>query len=97
MQIPDFETRMAILYKKMQLDGIELPQDVVEYVAHNIDSNMRDLEGAMVSLLAHSTLNKKEIDLPLAKQMLKNFIKNSSKEISIEYIQKLVCEYSKCP
>ena len=81
LQIPDFETRMAILYKKMQLDGIELPQDVVEYVAHNIDSNMRDLEGAMVSLLAHSTLNKKEIDLPLAKQMLKNFIKNSSKEI----------------
>jgi chromosomal replication initiator protein len=88
---------MAILYKKMQSDGIELPQDVVEYVAHNIDSNMRDLEGAMVSLLAHSTLNKKEIDLPLAKQMLKNFIKNSSKEISIEYIQKLVCEYFEVP
>ena len=97
LQIPDFETRMAILYKKMQLDGIELPQVVVEYVAHNIDSNMRDLEGAMVSLLAHSTLNKKEIDLPLAKQMLKNFIKNSSKEISIEYIQKLVCEYFEVP
>ena len=97
LQIPDFETRMAILYKKMQLDGIELQQDVVEYVAHNIDSNMRDLEGAMVSLLAHSTLNKKEIDLPLAKQMLKNFIKNSSKEISIEYIQKLVCEYFEVP
>ena len=97
LQVPDFETRMAILYKKMQSDGIELPQDVVEYVAHNIDSNMRDLEGAMVSLLAHSTLNKKEIDLPLAKQMLKNFIKNSNKEISIEYIQKLVCEYFEVP
>lgn len=97
LQIPDFETRMAILYKKMQSDGIELPQEVVEYVAHNIDSNMRDLEGAMVSLLAHSTLNKREIDLPLAKQMLKNFIKNSTKEISIEYIQKLVCEYFEVP
>ena len=97
LQIPDFETRMAILYKKMQLDGIELPQDVVEYVAHNIDSNMRDLEGAMVSLLAHSTLNKKEIYLTLAKQMLKNFIKNSSKEISIEYIHKFVCEYFEVP
>jgi chromosomal replication initiator protein len=97
LQIPDFETRMAILTKKMQADGIELPHDVVEYVAHNIDSNMRDLEGAMVSLLAHATLNKKEIDLPLAKQMLKNFIKNSSKEISIEYIQKLVCEYFEVP
>ena len=97
LQVPDFETRMAILYKKMQSDGIELPQEVVEYVAHNIDSNMRDLEGAMVSLLAHSTLNKKEIDLPLAKQMLKNFIKNSNKEISIEYIQKLVCEYFEVP
>ena len=51
----------------------------------------------MVSLLAQSTLNKKEIDLGLAKSMLKNFIKNTSKEISMEYIQKLVCEYFEVP
>lgn len=97
LQVPDLETRMAILNKKMYSDGIELPSEVIEYVAHNIDNNVRELEGAMVSLLAQSTLNKKEIDLNLAKSMLKNFIKNSSKEISMEYIQSLVCEYFEVP
>jgi chromosomal replication initiator protein len=97
LQIPDLETRMAILKKKMYTDGIDLPGEVIEYVAHNIDNNVRELEGAMVSLLAQSTLNKKEIDLALAKSMLKNFIKNTSKEISMEYIQKLVCEYFEVP
>ena len=97
LQVPDLETRMAILKKKMYTDGIELPGEVIEYVAHNIDNNVRELEGAMISLLAQSTLNKKEIDLNLAKSMLKNFIKNSSKEISMEYIQKLVCEYFQVP
>ncbi|HEY1023974.1 MAG TPA: chromosomal replication initiator protein DnaA [Sphingobacteriaceae bacterium] len=97
LQVPDLETRMAILKKKMYTDGIELPGEVIEYVAHNIDNNVRELEGAMVSLLAQSTLNRKEIDLGLAKSMLKNFIQNSSKEISMEYIQKLVCEYFEVP
>jgi chromosomal replication initiator protein len=97
LSVPDLETRMAILKKKMYSDGIELPGDVIEYVAHNIDNNVRELEGAMVSLLAQSTLNKKEIDLNLAKSMLKNFIKNSTKEISMEYIQSLVCEYFEVP
>ncbi|UKJ09345.1 chromosomal replication initiator protein DnaA [Solitalea lacus] len=97
LQVPDIETRIAILQMKMKADGIQLPQDVIEYVAHNIDNNIRELEGALISLLAHSTLNRKEIDLPLAKQMLKNFIKHSTKEISMEYIQKLVCEYFEIP
>ncbi|HEY0055014.1 MAG TPA: chromosomal replication initiator protein DnaA [Pedobacter sp.] len=97
LQVPDLETRMAILKMKMYTDGIELPGEVIEYVAHNIDNNVRELEGAMVSLLAQSTLNRKEIDLNLAKSMLKNFIKNTSKEISMEYIQKLVCEYFEVP
>lgn len=97
LQIPDLETRIAIIQKKMQADGTTLPEDVVEYLAHNIDTNMRDLEGAIVSLLAQSTLNRKEIDLPLAKQMLRNFVKHSNKEISIESIQKLVCEYFELP
>ena len=97
LQVPDLETRMAILKKKMYADGIDLPGEVIEYVAHNIDNNVRELEGAMVSLLAQSTLNHKEIDLNLAKSMLKNFIKNASKEISMDYIQKLVCEYFEVP
>jgi len=97
LQVPDLETRMAILKKKIYMDGIELPGEVIEYVAHNIDNNVRELEGAMVSLLAQSTLNRKEIDLGLAKSMLKNFVKNTSREISMEFIQKLVCEYFEVP
>ncbi|MBE7176128.1 MAG: chromosomal replication initiator protein DnaA [Mucilaginibacter polytrichastri] len=97
LQTPDLETRIAILKKKMYHDGIELPSEVVEYVAHNIDNNVRELEGAMISLLAHSTLNKQDIDLNSAKVLLKNFIKNTHKEISMEYIQKLVCEYFEVP
>jgi chromosomal replication initiator protein len=97
LQIPDLETRIAILKKKMFADGIDLPAEVVEYVAHHIDNNVRELEGAMVSLVAQSTLNKKDIDLPLAKSMLKNFIKNTTREISMEFIQKLVCEYFEVP
>lgn len=97
LQVPDLETRTAILRKKMYADGIELPAEVVDYVARHIDKSVRELEGAMVSLLAQSTLNKKQIDLPLAKLMLKNFINNVSKDISIEFIQKLVCEYFEVP
>lgn len=93
LQIPDFETRVAILEHKMYTDGITLNRDVVEYVAHSIDTNIRELEGALISLLAQASLNRKEIDLELSKQILKNFVKNVSKEISIEYIQKLVCDY----
>ena len=92
-QLPDLETRIAILEHKMYHDGISLPNEVVEYVAHNIDSNVRELEGALVSLLAQSSLNRKEITLEMAKKMMKNFIQNSSREISIEYIQKLVSDY----
>jgi chromosomal replication initiator protein len=93
LQVPDFETRMVILENKMYQDGIKLPKEVVEYVAHNIDSNVRELEGALISLLAQSSLNHKEIDIELAKKMMKNFVKHSSREVSIDYIQKLVTEF----
>ena len=97
LQVPDFETRIAILEKKMYSDGIELPRDVVEFVAYNINTNIRELEGAMISLLAQSSLNRKEIDLDLAKKIIKNFVKSVSREVSIEYIQKTVCEYFDVP
>ena len=93
LQAPDFETRLAILEHMMYADGINLNRDVVEYVAHNINTNVRELQGALVSLLAQSSLNRKEVTLDLTKQILKNFVKNSSREISIEFIQKLVCDY----
>lgn len=97
LQAPDFETRLAILEHMMYADGITLHRDVVEYVAHNINTNVRELRGALVSLLAQSSLNKKDVTLDLAKQILKNFVKNATREISIEFIQKLVCDYFTIP
>jgi len=97
VQIPDYETRIEILGKKMKNDGLEMPQDVVKYVAYNISTNVRELEGALISLLAQSSLNRREIDLELAKKVLRNFVKTSSKEITIDAIQKMVCEYFNVP
>ena len=93
LQVPDFETRIAILEKKMYADGIELPREVVEFVAYNITTNVRELEGALISLLAQASLNKREIDIDLAKKIIKNFVKSFSREVSIDFIQKTVCEY----
>ncbi|MGI8952482.1 MAG: chromosomal replication initiator protein DnaA [Chitinophagaceae bacterium] len=97
IQIPDYETRIEILERKMKNDGLDMPKEVVKYVAYNISTNVRELEGALISLLAQSSLNKREIDLELAKKVLRNFIKTSSKEITIDAIQKMVCEYYAVP
>jgi len=93
LQAPDFETRMAILKKKTYNDGIELPEEVLEYISTHISDNIRELEGALISLLAQSTLNKKEITLELTKEMIDKLIKSTKREISIDYIQKVVCNY----
>ena len=93
LQAPDFETRIAILKKKTYNDGIEMPEEVIEYIATHITDNIRELEGALISLLAQSTLNKKEITLDLTREMIDKLIKNTKREISIDYIQKVVCNY----
>ncbi len=93
LQSPDYETRIAILKQKIYNDGIEISEEVIHYIASHITSNIRELEGALISLLAQSTLNKKEITLELAKMMIDRLVKNSKKEISVDYIQKVVCDY----
>ena len=93
LQTPDFETRIAILKKKIYNDGIDISDDVIEYIATHITDNVRELEGALISLLAQSTLNKKEITLDLTREMIDKLIKNTKREISIDYIQKVVCSY----
>ena len=93
LEAPDYETRMAILKKKTYNDGIELAEEVLEYIATHISDNIRELEGALISLLAQSTLNKKEITLDLTKEMIDKLIKSTKREISIDYIQKVVCNY----
>lgn len=97
LQIPGLETRVAILEKKMYADGVELPKDVLEYLAYSITTNIRELEGAYISLLAQSSMNKKAITLELAKQMIDKFVKNTAREVSIDYIQKVVCDYFDLP
>ena len=93
LQSPDLETRIAILEKKMYGNGIELPNEVVEYLAYSINTNIREMEGALTSLLAQASLNRKAITLDLAKSMIDKFVKNTAREVSIEYIQKVVCDY----
>ena len=97
LQKPDFETRLAILKKKAYNDGIELHDDIFEYLATNITNNIRELEAVLISLYAQSTLNRKEITLELARQMIDKLVKHTSREITIDYIQKIVCDYYRIP
>lgn len=97
LQQPDYETRLAIIQKKLQDDGLTISDNVLEYLAYSVDTNIRELEGVLISLVAHSSLNKTEIDLELAKQTLKSIVKNIESEVGIEYIQKIVSEYFNVP
>lgn len=97
LQVPDFETRVAILQKKLYNDGVEMPQNVIEYIVSRITTNIREMEGALISIMAQSSMNKKEITLELAAQVIEKFVKNSPRVITVEYIQKMVCEYLNIP
>lgn len=95
LQEPDFETKLAIIHNKMQSDGIEIPTEVAEYLAFSVDTNLRDMEGVLNSLLFHATLLKKEIDLELAKEVLKNIVKEIQADVSVDFIQKTVADFFK--
>ena len=92
IQPPDLETKVAILQKKAENDHVALPTDVALWIASNIRSNVRELEGALTRLVAHSSLTSSEITLSYAQQCLKNFIDSQSRKVNIETIQKLVSE-----
>jgi chromosomal replication initiator protein len=93
LQSPDYETRISILRNKLYRDGVEMPDDIIDYVAKHIKSNIRELEGAIISLIAQSSFNKKEVTLELAQQVVEKFVKNTKREVSIDYIQKVVSDY----
>ncbi|MFQ3573797.1 MAG: chromosomal replication initiator protein DnaA [Thermodesulfovibrionales bacterium] len=91
---PDVETKIAILYKKAENEGIRLPEEVAYFIASRVKSNVRDLEGCLIKLGAHSSLTGKKIDLELAKTILKELVSNDDvKLITPDNIQKTVCEY----
>ncbi len=95
LQTPDLETRMAIFESKLDREGVELPNNVVEFICYNIQSSIRELEGVLVSLVAQSSMNRREIDVDLAKMVVKNFVKQINKEITVDFIKDLVADHFK--
>jgi len=92
---PDYQTRVAILKAKSYLDGITLPDDVVSFIASRVNTNIREIEGTLISLLAQATLNNKKITLELAENLTEKLVGKSRSEISVSKIQKTVCDYFK--
>jgi len=92
---PDYQTRMAILKSKSYNDGIELPDEVISYIASRVTTNIREIEGTIVSLLAQATLNHKPITLELAESLIEKLVSRQRTEYSIAGIQKTVCDYFK--
>ncbi len=93
IQPPDMETRVAILQKKAEVEGVQLPHDVAIFLASNIDSNVRELEGSLTRLGAFSSLTKATITVELTKELLRNTLKGAQREITVENIQKTICDY----
>ncbi len=93
LQPPDLETRTAILLRKSEEIGLSLPSPVVDYIAHNITQNVRELEGALVRLLAQATYTQQEINEDLVRHALRDFVQRPHATLSIDRVQKLVCEF----
>jgi chromosomal replication initiator protein len=90
---PDFETRIAIINKKTKNDGIVLDRQIVNYLAENVSGSIRDLEGTIISLMAHSTLNKEEITLDFARKQIDHLDKRPTNDMTIDFIKKIVCDF----
>jgi len=93
IQAPDLETRIAILRKKSQSENLNVPTEVINFIADKIPSNVRQLEGALTKLTAYSILTKKELSIPLTQEILKDIIPLENKNISIDQIQKTVADF----
>ncbi|MBI3301178.1 MAG: chromosomal replication initiator protein DnaA [Deltaproteobacteria bacterium] len=93
IQPPDLETRIAILQKKAQMKKIALPSEVALYIASNVTSNVRELEGGLTRLGALAALTQSPVTIDFARQVLQNLVKGKVKEISVETVQKAVCKY----
>ena len=93
LQMPDVATRTAIIRNKLFSNGITLSEDVVQYLANNLRTNVRELEGVMISLMAQSSINKKAITIEMTQQIIERFMRNTVKEVSVEYIINIVCGY----
>lgn len=97
IQPPDLETRIAILQKKSEENALELPPNVIDYIAANVTKNIRELEGCLISLFARASLENREIGIDLAKDVLRIIVNDLRAPLSIDQIQKVVCEYFDIP
>jgi chromosomal replication initiator protein len=97
LKAPDFDTRLKILDAKLSGEGVALSVEVKEYICSHIKNNIRELEGVVISLVAQSTLNKRIIDLKLAKEVIRQFVSQVDKEISVENIKLLVAKHFDVP
>lgn len=94
IQAPDFETRIAILRKKAEMDSMDIPNEVFEFIAKKIKSNIRELEGALTRIIAYSSLTNKEISVELAQEALKDIISSSRpKQVTVHLIKDVVSQY----
>lgn len=92
IQPPEIETRLAILYKKAEIEGVKLPEDVAYFIASRVKSNVRELEGSLIKLCAYVSITKTPITMDVAKYVLRDLLPDENKPITIELIQKAVCE-----
>ncbi|MEY4735803.1 MAG: hypothetical protein RL302_122 [Pseudomonadota bacterium] len=92
---PELEMRVAILINKARVEGSEMPEEVAFFVAKNVRSNVRELEGALRKILAYSRFNQKEISIALAREALRDLLSIQNRQISVENIQKTVADYYK--
>jgi chromosomal replication initiator protein len=97
IQPPEYETRLAILRKKVERENVEIPDEVLAFIADSVKSNIRELEGSLIKLLVHASVYKKEITLDVAGEVLKDFIKTTPKKINIATIQKVVAQHFRVP
>ena len=90
---PDPELRRKILRNKIEHEGLDIPENVFEFIVQNVTENVRDLEGILVSLMAYSVISDKEIDITLAKQVIGQTVRLEKKQLTIKKIQEIVCRY----
>ena len=93
--MPDYNTKLAILKSKCLRAGVEVPEDILEYIAQNVKGNIRELEGTIVTLIAQATFTKKEMTMDLAHDLIEKIVQTPQNEITVAKISRAVCEYFK--
>jgi chromosomal replication initiator protein len=93
IQLPDLETKVAILRKKAESEAVPLPDNVALYIASKIKSNIRELEGSLIRLIAYASLTGREVTLPLAQEILRDVLTHDDRAVTIEIIQKTIADY----